>query len=970
VNLVKGIPLGYYDALVRALLILFPHDLPDFPKSPYGWEFVLKKVNASLLRTQDTVDVLKTNVTLAVMDIVSIAVGGSTQDHIRKETYDLALRHIFHYIHTLAPRKVPDPESILVDKAFTRCAVTVGYISQYSNKDIFKYVMQAFEPSKKVSNEELVLCLAVMRYSFSYPPKEQQVLEAADYIKELIVLYDKAKKAAVKNAIIQLLERIVQPHQSETVRRPEETLVWPEIAVLYKKARKWANSDDTKESALHLMTVILVNSRIDFFASNIDAFLNTDLCPKLKVRPYAYRCLLQLLRGKYYQDTLGNYEDAIRGTYVPGRHFSFLTRLPNEQSFGTMSNRLNAISDMMFFRKKYPIPEEFLDISASIVVQIAAHSITLGAKLISQLLDTTRVDHSAESYYIGLRSLRIILDVDSGFQAFAASRVDAEFNMVIRDFPYDITNQISAIYEYMESQIGVNITGSSGQVLDVCTDAKISKIDPDASTASALKILSQSFNSLVVDDSDELSQPTPGSPVRKSKLDMSPGSPTLRRGSLLSSIPNLLAAPSALDLTGIETADDTSYIAETMTGWFDAVGARGKNVQKYSIQSMLFDKSRIKKAKGLKLNAEQKHAISLLQELILIIQFVPSPEFIGGHFFIGGFLAFYRSDIANDVALALINIFKTFPDLRLGIINGFINFLKETKVRDDITMCTNLTVLLKLVQTWVELFDDSQTALVSVEGLYRVSCKVDACMLYLMAHPNGKIRSTCLQIVLDLYKLQKTILPHGTKPGEMPLAYILFTSETLIVKQAIYAFLESSSRGHNLSAKIASSLHPLTLLEVASSSFTGLFQYYHGELVKRFSFCGRAKAVRHLAKYLKLFAPQMIHENPANPNEEYVMFFGSNMIMLMAMAGVPLTSEVEVSHKPKNLEESKSLLFSTFRGLIPYLLTLEKGWEAKSIFRALYFLHRDVIELFISELNQKYAFINLALKKFGITPVW
>jgi hypothetical protein len=969
---VKGIPLGYYDALVRALLILFPHDLPDFPKSPYGWEFVLKKVNAALLRTQDTVDALKSNVTLAVMDIVSIAIGGSTQDHIRKETYDLALRHIFHYIHTLAPRKVPDSESILVDKAFTRCAVTVGYISRYSNKDIFKYVMLMFDPSKKVSNEELVLCLAVMRYSFSYPPKEQQVLEAVDYIKELMALYEKAKKTALKNAIIQLLERIVQPHQAESVRRPEETLIWPEIAVLYKKARKWANSDDTKESALHLMTVILVNSRIDFFASNIDAFINTDLCPKLKVRPYAYRCLLQLLRGKYYQDTLINYEDAIRGTYVPGRHFSSLTRLPTEQSFGTMSNRLNAISDMMFFRKKYPIPEEFLDISSSIVVQIAAHSITLGAKLISQLLDTTRVDHSAESYYIGLRSLRIILDVDSGFQAFAASRVDAEFNMVIRDFPYDITSQISAIYEYMESQIGVNVTGSNGQVLDLCSDVtlKTSKIDPDASTASALKILSQSFNNLLVDDNDEPLLSTPSSPVRKSKIDISPGSPTLRRGSLLSSIPNLLAAPSTVDLMAIETVNDSSYIADTITGWFDAVGARGKNVQKYSVQSMLFDKSRIKKSKGLKLNAEQKQAVSLLQELILIIQFVPSPEFIGGHFFIGGFLAFFRSDIANDVALALINIFKAFPDLRLGIINGFINFLKETKVRDDITMCTNLVVLLKLIQTWVELFDDSQTALVSVEGLYRVSCKVDACMLYLMAHPNGKIRGTCLQIVLDLYKLQKAILPHGTKPGEMPLAYILFTSETLIVKQAIYAFLESSSRGHNLSSKIASSLHPLTLLEVASSSFTGLFQYYHGELVKRFSFCGRAKAVRHLAKYLKLFAPPMIHENPSNPNDEYVMFFGSNMIMLMAMAGIPLISEVEVIHKPKNLEESKSLLFSTFRGLIPYLLTLEKGWEAKSIFRALYFIHRDVIELFISELNQKYNWINIALKRFDIILAW
>ena len=64
------------------------------------------------------------------MDVVSITIGGSNVSHIKKETYDLTLRYIFHYIHSVASRKMNhEVEGPLFDKAFTKCALAVGYIA-------------------------------------------------------------------------------------------------------------------------------------------------------------------------------------------------------------------------------------------------------------------------------------------------------------------------------------------------------------------------------------------------------------------------------------------------------------------------------------------------------------------------------------------------------------------------------------------------------------------------------------------------------------------------------------------------------------------------------------------------------------------------------------------------------------------------------------------------------------------------
>ncbi len=275
--------------------------------------------------------------------------------------------------------------------------------------------------------------------------------------------------------------------------------------------------------------------------------------------------------------------------------------------------------------------------------------------------------------------------------------------------------------------------------------------------------------------------------------------------------------------------------------------------------------------------------------------------------------------------------------------------MKSAPNRDDISICTYLEVFAAIVKFWAEEVKLKKLLQCSSDGFYRVSCKADAIILLLMSHPNSKIRALCLQVLSDFYIMEKISLPESTA-GKMSLSVILDSSEPIIVKQAIYGFLETGFRGVNLSSKIASSLTPLAFLDVANSSFTDLFRFYHGELVKRFSFYGRSKATRHLAKFLKAYAIPLIEQNYLTDSNDSKSLYSSYMCLLTAMSGISLKSEVSCSPGPKGINECGNLLFGSFQHLIPYFLTMDKPWETKALLNSFYFLHRDITQAFVSEL--------------------
>lgn len=110
---------------------------------------------------------------LCVIDLVCLTIGGATDQNFNKPTFDLVLRHIFHYLHNMSGRRPPEDMEQLFDKIFTRCALNIAYIGRNSYKRThprkvvtFKYAMSFFDPAKKVATEELVLILSSLRYLF------------------------------------------------------------------------------------------------------------------------------------------------------------------------------------------------------------------------------------------------------------------------------------------------------------------------------------------------------------------------------------------------------------------------------------------------------------------------------------------------------------------------------------------------------------------------------------------------------------------------------------------------------------------------------------------------------------------------------------------------------------------------------------------------------------------------------------
>lgn len=141
---------------------------------------------------------------------------------------------------------------------------------------------------------------------------------------------------------------------------------------IHKKARKWIKDDDLRSYSLRLTTVILVNSRADFFNEHVDSLLYAELFSKTKIKSYVYECVLQFLRGRYYLDTLGNARARAYGTFTTAKSFSYLTRPVDDENRITVDERMKALIDRIFVKRKGNIGIENLDYCVDIVVQIAA----------------------------------------------------------------------------------------------------------------------------------------------------------------------------------------------------------------------------------------------------------------------------------------------------------------------------------------------------------------------------------------------------------------------------------------------------------------------------------------------------------------------------------------------------------------------------------------------------------------------
>ncbi|KAL2913874.1 hypothetical protein HK105_206608 [Polyrhizophydium stewartii] len=1001
-ELVKAVPRNYCDSIIRAILIINPQDLPDAPKSPYGWDFVSKKIPSLSLKSADIVDAVKATVTLMVFDIITAILGLTNGSDIRRETHDLILRHGFNYFHFIAQRRMnPDSEGRIFEKIFIRLSVIIGDVASMARRDLYRYTASYLDPAKKISPEETVLVLSSVRYISARPANEDEASALVALMRDLAAFHDKTRKLPLRLAAIQALERLMQSLDYTGSRAAFEAALCSEIHELYKKARKWASNDDERPAALRILVAILVNSRFEFFAQNMDAFLNTDLCPKGKVKPHAYDSILQLLRGRYYADTREHWRQRANGTFEFGRSYGSLTRAPEDQSLGGVANRLNVICELLFFRRKGIIPDDSLDVCSDIVVQIAAHNLQIGLKLVSELMNTQSIDSGPDVFFIGVRALRTIVNPQSGFTTYAFSRNDPNFETIIKDFPFELEINFTHILNYIDLQVGLNTLGTSGQVLDPSSTATtIKQVVPlmgnftsdQRTQEDILAMLSSAaetasnVGSAIDEAADSVAPLSPGAgPVRPQvglartptarlmRSSLQPGGTLTRvvsadmssrrdsQFSLLDTYRDSYRRDSQLGLSplvvptftqDVSTKETNEKVLATIKQWFEVCHAENKMPTKYMVTTPLIDQARIRKRAALKLKPEQRLAVRLLKEVIRVLPYIPAPEFIGGSLFIGAYLLHPLDDVASETAVSMRTIFEMYPPLRIGIINGFINYLNSTIFQDDISVCTHITFLAQITKIWVTDFENAGP--VVQDSFSRVSCKVDAYLLIALGRPSVRIRKPALQILLDLYTIQQSFDSHQITPREMPLAAILIQMETAVCKQGVYSFLEKSLLGHLLSPRTASALSPLTLLEVASSDFSVLFRHYLGELAQLFVLYGRSKATRHCAKFLRILALPQVLSPPANPSPEDASTHKSYMMLLLALSGVPLVSEID--YNPTGaLANSEETLFHQIKAALPQLIANDNFAEVKPVLEGMFCVHRSVIQMLMIELQQCYA---------------
>ncbi|ORY26372.1 hypothetical protein LY90DRAFT_513796 [Neocallimastix californiae] len=810
-------------------------------------------------------------------------------------------------------------------------------------------------------------------------------------IHELEAFLERHKKSSVRIAIIQTLERIVQPFnywvvESVEIQEPQntyESTLWAEMIELYRKAKRWYTVDELKESSLKLITVILINSKIDFYAQNIEGYIAQDLFPKNKVKNHIFESILQLLRGQYFEDSKANSRAKLNDTFTIAPAWGYLTRPVTEESAEAVTNRLQDFSERLFIRRKSPIPQEYLDTCVSIVLQMAAQNLYMTLKsTITCLLDTS--SQNFENHYIAIRALNIISDAESGFADHAICRYDERFNLLLDDIPADFEQQLVRAIQLAQNIVGIQVLGKSQRVLEPIPFWEYNDQDKEELDYDSLYGKLEDFYTIGnvenanLNTNNMLTVNTLGRNMDHrdrggndqqwyslSRVSNIP--PVARRMTTIEDNLNISQHTQPPSNSGSTTNLNTTTglekvpkrdaanknVQKALTHWCEARGVPPASIpsiiktpvsntgNRYSNKNQMSSK----KSK----NEQYALVIKLFIECIRLIPFMPAPELVSGPYCIARYLIHSMEDIACEVSFTLQKMFARIPETRLGIIKGFINLLKRTEHQDDVSICTVLTHLDFLLKMWVNKDMYAPDDPINDDDAYRISCKIDASMLVMMSRESPRIRMLAYEILSDFNEIQKMVCHSLELDNEvkLPLATILEEQETVIARQGMYGFLEKDLYGYIVTPKMASVLTIIHPKEVAASDYSYLYKYYLGETARQFVNFGRVKALRQCAKFLMVSAIPYITAQSV-VDSEYITAYNSYMVLLMTLAGIPDNRTTVMSYKPVN--NSEGLLFHAYRTFLFPILSSDVSWEIKALTTSTYFTHSSVIKMMVNQI--------------------
>ncbi|RKO88009.1 hypothetical protein BDK51DRAFT_32977, partial [Blyttiomyces helicus] len=695
---------------------------------------------------------------------------------------------------------------------------------------------------------------------------------------------------------------------------------------LHNRARKWSKDSDLRPSSTRLTSTLLANMPLRYFAFHFPTFLSEDVAPKPKLKPHAYATILKLLRGRYHPDLRGD----ARRRFQKADVYRVGMRPEGEEELGVVTGRLKAVADVFLW-------------------------ITL--KLISHLLETRNAEGSTELFYIGLRALRIIADPDSGFAKAALDR-DPGIQSLLDDIPFEFEGCLVQLLQICEPHVAVTPATRAKRVVEPPV-VELGEMDIGGGAAGKAVAEGAVGAEEKVENGSLLSA---GELAFKSSSRHSRPNITLPRGS----------TAAAAFLSPSQALDD--HVGATVASWLRASGvdisdvaalaskprpdaARRPGSHSSTVKHTYLPLSR-PSSPSTPSAPQSTLILRLFREIIRIVPLMPTPELVAGQYFIGAYLVHETGEIAREVSATLQRLFARYPDMRLSILNGFLNYLKTSDHHSDASLTTLLANLSRLISSWAATIPNAAPIPAQLDAsiIARVSCKLDAAMLICLARPDPRVRSLALACLADFYTVSEEIAPHGEGEGELPLYAIITRGETRIARRAIHAFLETLPTGPASAAAAAgTTIAPavaagLTLLPystvAAASSAPRVWRTHLGEIASAFAALGRHKALRHAAKFLRALAfPQLARWGvQAEVNETQAGW----LVLMMALAGVPDKSEVEYVVEQRS--GGDNLLYKDVIGCLLKVVSSDNQAQVDAASLALYFTHVSLLQLLISDL--------------------
>ncbi|TPX32743.1 hypothetical protein SmJEL517_g04215 [Synchytrium microbalum] len=1032
-SLLRLVPPAYLESLMKAFLIILPLDMPGLQKSPYGFDFFLKKLPPTVQSNASHVELVKSVVLLGVLDCLIVVTEHSALTRpFKKETNHMLLKHAFYNIRLAGQtvsKRAASTEGRFMEQMMLRWSILIGDVSSVERHGIVSTIFGVLDPTRKALSEEIVLVLAATRYLSTKPVNQQQAEQLFQLIRELSNQIDRTKKTVVRVAAIQALEYIIRPLDYTSAggkpRQPWEVMLVDEIYELYKRARRWAVDEQVRRCSFRLIVAILVNSPYEFFRSHIDNFVLKDLIiattvnPQSKrkpdmFRPFVYECVLQLLRGRFYTDTKDQARQRIARTFSQSASFMFMTRPLGEEPAEVINRRLKDMADALFFKRTRTFGVENLDVCVDLTVQMGVQNLAIAFRVIQSLMEN-KVSQDLESQYIGVKALRIILDPESSFGAAAQARGDRDFDAVVTDLPYEFENLLSQILHQCDFQAGIAALGKSQNVFEpvpfgsgrsrgmgsisesnvVMSDTSsqiqddVMSIYSDVPDREAQNVRASYHSeytgsvtmSMAGDaiDHDALSSTLNRIPLFAAS-DMSRPDSTLERVATLDRVVTLErsrnSSAASSPRNSIAMIPDEVYVAQQKANdhvaaciktWSRAYGQSADVGERLGTPvSMLARPSPKLKSPRHSIRPEIGLTLRVFREVLRLVPLIPAPSIIGGEWFVGVYLMSNQEEIAWEASYSIQRVFVRNPTLRLrqatdeilgnenmannrslfikiSVINGFINCIKSTEHQDEVSLLTIILHLQHLISGWSK----ESNVISDPDASYRVSCKLDAAVIVLLAHTDPRIRKCSIQCLGDFLKITGRLQPgldQTDQTVEMPLYSVLVRTEISIARRALYSFLERDLEVTHL-VQTASNPTPPTFSDVASSEYMSLYRAFLGELARQFARLGRSKALRHTAKFVRTIAIPMLNPPQGDPAEDSVELYSSFAILLFAFGGIPLKSEHEFPSGAT--QQVQDTLLNLYLRLLAPILCSEKEWEANSIARASYYTHPAILQVVV-----------------------